>query len=314
MNPLTPNHDTTRIAGPVNGHDLRSGSGSPAADRARRLRELHRGPEPLVLANAWDAGSAALFAALPGVRALATTSAGIAAGYAAPDGERLDLDHVLGVVARITDAVHIPVSVDLETGYGRSADEVADTVASVIEAGAAGINLEDADPDPARQGELFDPRDHAERLIAAGEAARSLGVPIVVNARTDVYWVKAGPPERRMDETVRRLHCYADAGADCVFVPGFPGPGVDRAEQVRMVGELLARYDRTPVNLLAGSTLLTVADLAGLGVRRLSVGSALYRLSLAAARDAFDGLLRTGRPEELADAQRLGYDELQRMR
>lgn len=287
---------------------------------ARRFRELHQGSDVLVLANAWDAGSAALLAALPGVRALATTSAGVAAAHGVPDGERLALDHTLALVARICRTVDVPVSVDLEAGYGNNPEDVADSVASVIEAGAAGVNLEDGDP--AHDDRLLAPSAHAERISAARSAARQLDTPIVVNARTDVYWRGIGAPGKRFDETARRLRQYVEAGADCVFVPGFPGaaapagagadsaPDLDR--QRRLIGELVAHLDGVPLNLLAGTTDLPVDELRALGVRRLSVGSALYRLGMAAVREAMGELLTSGRQDALAGAKRLTYGELAR--
>jgi len=290
---------------PAGGH----ASGAQPA-MARRFRELHQSSDVLVLANAWDAGSAALLAALPGVRALATTSAGVAAAHGVPDGERLALDHTLALVTRICRTVDVPVSVDLEAGYGNSAEDVADSVASVIEAGAAGVNLEDGDP--AREDRLLPPSAHAERIVAARSAARQLDTPIVVNARTDVYWRGIGAPNERFAEAARRLRLYADAGADCVFAPGFPGNAAGPEWQRRMIGELVAHLNGVPLNLLAGSTDLSVDELRALGVRRLSVGSALYRLGMAAVREAMGELLTSGRQDALAGAQRLNYAELAR--
>ena len=311
-------------------HLSSTGGHAPGAQpaMARRLRELHQGPDVLVLANAWDAGSAALLAALPGVRALATTSAGVAAAHGVPDGELLALDHTLALVARICRTVDVPVSVDLEAGYGNGPEDVADSVASVIEAGAAGVNLEDGDP--AREDRLLSPSEHAERISAARSAADQLDTPIVVNARTDVYWRGIGAPDDRLAETARRLRLYADAGADCLFVPGFPknaalgtgagagtasgaAAGMDPERQREMIGDLVARLDGVPLNLLAGSTDLPVHELRALGIRRLSVGSALYRLGMAAVCEAMRELLNSGRQEALAGAQRLTYTGLARM-
>jgi len=297
-------------------------SGTPGAQRAmaRRFRELHQSTDVLVLANVWDAGSAALLAALPGVRALATTSAGVAAAHGVPDGERLALDHTLALVARICRTADVPVSVDLEAGYGNRPEDVADSVASVIEVGAAGVNLEDGDP--AHGDRLLPASANAERIAAARSAAGQLDTPIVVNARTDVYWRGIGAPDVWFAETARRLRLYADAGADCVFVPGFPGTGsaagggaragADLERQRGMIGDLVAHLEGVPLNLLAGSTDLPVDELRALGVRRLSVGSALYRLAMASAREAMGALLGSGRHEALAGAQRLTYAELAR--
>lgn len=276
--------------------------------RAREFAALHAGPELLLLPNAWDAGSAALLAAVPGVRAIATTSAGMAAAHGLPDGEVLALDHVLAGLALLTRRVSLPVSVDLEAGYGSTPAQVADSVASVIDAGAVGVNIEDGVPE--RADELLPAEEHAARIAAARAAAVNLGVPIVVNARTDVYWRRIGPADRRFAHAVYRLRGYVEAGADCVFVPGFPGRDVAADEAGAMIAELVAAVAGTPVNLLADPTLPSLRELADLGVRRLSVGSGLYRLAMAAARDATARLIETGRPDALAAADGLRYQEL----
>jgi 2-methylisocitrate lyase-like PEP mutase family enzyme len=276
--------------------------------RARAFAAMHAGPGVLVLPNAWDAGSATLLAAVPGVDALATTSAGVAAAHGIADGELLALDHVLASLALITRSVSLPVSVDLEAGYGNKPAEVADSVASVIDAGAVGVNIEDGAPGVPT--ELLPDEAHAMRIAAARSAADHLGVPIVVNARTDVYWRGIGPPEKRFAHTVYRLRSYVEAGADCVFVPGFPGADVSVAEARERIAALVGELDGTPLNLLASQSLPPVGELAELGVRRLSVGSALYRLAMAAMRDATAELLRTGSLAALAGADNLRYEEL----
>jgi len=274
---------------------------------ARRFAGFHAGPGVLVLPNAWDAGSAALLATVPGVRALATTSAGMAAAHGLPDGELLGLDHLLASLTQLIRAVTLPVTVDPETGYGNTPDEVADSVASVIDAGAVGVNLEDGRPGRA---ELLPAEEHAARIAAARSAAGQLGVPIVVNARTDVYWHRIGRPECRLAHAVYRSRIYAEAGADCVFVPGFPGPDVPGGQARELIAELVGALAGTPLNLLANPGLPPVGEVAELGVRRLSVGSALYRLAMAAVRDAATGLLAGGRLDALAGADGLSYQEL----
>jgi 2-methylisocitrate lyase-like PEP mutase family enzyme len=292
---------------PVSLNGMATASPAQAAS-AQLFRALHHQPELLVLPNIWDAGSAALLAQVPGVQALATTSAGMAAAHGIRDGEQLSPDEILAAVAQITRAVALPVSVDLEAGYGRAAPEVADSVASVIEVGAVGVNLEDGVP--ADQNRLLAPQSHAERIMAARAVAEQLGVPIVINARTDVYWRRIGPPERWFAETVHRLRRYAAAGADCVFVPGFPGPDPNAARGRALIGQLVRELDGIPVNLLADSALPPVADLQALGVRRLSVGSALYRLGMATVCEAAGTLLRSGHQNALQGAARLSYQEL----
>jgi 2-methylisocitrate lyase-like PEP mutase family enzyme len=277
---------------------------------AAQFARLHRGPGVLVLPNAWDLASAVLLEQLPGVRALGTTSAGLAGASGKPDGEEVSLDQVLGVVRQITAAVSVPVTVDFEAGYGAGPAEVARSVAAVLEAGAAGINLEDGSVGGPG---LDDAGLHAEKVAAAREAANRATVPLVVNARTDTYWRSVGEPADRLRETIRRLGRYRQAGADCVFVPGFPAAGLPAAEQRAAIAELVAALDGMPINLLARRDLLPVAELAELGIRRMSVGSGLYRLGLAAVRAAMRELLLSGDPAALATADELPYPELAKL-
>ena len=160
--------------------------------QAERFHELHQGPELLVLPNAWDVASACLFAGLNGCRAIATTSAGIAAGLGYLDGEQIRRDEMLDAVARIVAAVPVPVNADLESGYGPSAADTADTVDAAIEVGVGGINLEDGDQ--GAPDRLVDTQDHVAKIVAAREVAESRGVPVVLNARTDVYWRSSESP------------------------------------------------------------------------------------------------------------------------
>lgn len=172
----------------------------------------------------------------------------------------------------------------------------------------------------AGPGALLDPTAHAERISAARAAADRLGVPIVVNARTDVYWRGSGPAGGRFAETVHRLRLYAAAGADCVFAPGFPGPEADAPAGRAAIAELVRELDGVPVNLLAEPGLPPISELGALGVRRLSVGSALYRLGMAAVRDAVSRMVdcqmddgrktQEGGLDALRGAQRLTYPDL----
>jgi 2-methylisocitrate lyase-like PEP mutase family enzyme len=243
-----------------------------AAQRAKaeRLRALHRAPPILVLPNAWDAASAAAFAALDGCRALATSSGAIAAAHGHPDGERIPRDEMLAVVARIASAVDVPVTADLEAGYG----DAAGTAEAAIEAGAAGLNLEDG---------LGPVEEHVERIRAVRAVAGSAGVPLVVNARTDVFLRGDG----NVDEAVRRGNAYLAAGADCVF-PIM----VTEADAIRR----LAAEIRGPVNVLHRPGVPGVAELERLGVARVSVGSGLYRAALAHAETIVRDLLASAPP------------------
>jgi 2-methylisocitrate lyase-like PEP mutase family enzyme len=233
--------------------------------KAERLRELHRAPPILVLPNAWDAASAAAFAALEGCRAIATSSAAIAEAHGYPDGERIPRDEMLAAVARIARAVELPVTADLEAGYG----DPAGTAQAAIEAGAVGLNLEDG---------LGPVEEHATRIRAVRAVAESAGVPLVINARTDVFLRGDG----NVEEAIGRGNAYLAAGADCVF----PIMVSDAAAIRRLAAEI-----RGPINVLHRPDVPPVAELERLGVVRVSTGSGLARIALAAAERAARELL-----------------------
>src|SRR5215470_13318442 len=186
------------------------------AQKAALLKKLHYGPNILVMANVWDAISARIVEEI-GFPAVATTSAGVAATLGYPDGQRVSRDEMLQVVARVTRAVQVPVTADMEAGYGTAPEEMAETALALIEAGAVGLNLEDiTGDDESSQVELGL---QMEKIRAIREVSASAGVPLVINARTDVYLMPIGPAETRFERTVERLRAYVQAGADCVFAP-----------------------------------------------------------------------------------------------
>ncbi len=242
---------------------------SDSAAKAAKFRRLHHGPGILILPNAWDAASARVFEAA-GFPAIATTSAGVAASLGYPDGESIPREEMLAAVARIAGAVSVPVTADVEAGYGDSPAEAAATAAGVMAAGAVGLNLEDR-----REGRMLDAPAHAARVRAVRQAGEAAGVPLVINARTDVYLFEVGAPETRLEETVRRALAYRDAGADCVFVPGVShGPTIER----------LARAIGVALNVLGGPGTPPAAELQRLGVARVSTGSGPMRATLALVR------------------------------
>ncbi|MEV4478668.1 isocitrate lyase/PEP mutase family protein [Micromonospora coxensis] len=242
--------------------------------RAAQLRALHRPGSPLVLPNAWDVASARLVEAC-GAAAVATTSAGVAWSLGAPDGDVLGRDRALAPVARIAAAVTVPVTADVESGYAADPDGVARTVAGVLDAGAVGINIEDAAP--AGPVALRPVAGQCARIAAARAAADASGVPLFVNARIDTYLRQVGEPDERLAETLRRADAYLSAGADGVFVPGV----VD----VSTIAVLVDKVDG-PVNVLAGPGAPTVGALADLGVARVSLGSSLAEAAYDVVRRA----------------------------
>jgi 2-methylisocitrate lyase-like PEP mutase family enzyme len=239
------------------------------ADRARALRELHRPGDPVVLPNAWDPPSARRLAAT-GVAALATTSVGVAEALGYEDGERTPGEEMLAAVGRIAAAVELPVTADLEAGYGLSPEEL---VAGLLEAGCVGLNQEDTDH---TSGRLKDPDVHAERLAAIKEAGRAAGVDVVLNARVDSF-LRAAPgddPAAVVDDAIARGRRYAEAGADCVYPIAARG-----REAIRR----LVEGSGAPVNIVAVPGGLGRSELAALGVARVSFGGGLAELALEAA-------------------------------
>ncbi|MGW3347272.1 isocitrate lyase/PEP mutase family protein [Nonomuraea rubra] len=225
------------------------------------LRDLHVPGDPLVLPNIWDAASARL-AEAAGFPALATSSAATAAVLGYDDGEQVPAGEVLAAAARIVRAVRVPVTVDFERGYGLEPAELVERFAAT---GAAGLNLEDSRP---ATGDLVDAAEQADFLAAVREAAVSLGVDLVINARTDLFLRRPVPPEAQLAGTLERGARYLAAGADCVYPIGAGDPGVIRELAAGVPG---------PVNVAYGNGKLTKAELAALGVARVTFGPALQR-------------------------------------
>lgn len=259
---------------------------------ATRFRALHDPAAPLALANAWDAASARLVAA-SGAAAVATTSAGVAWGLGAADGNRVARDEALALLARVTAAVELPVTADIESGFGAAPEDVADTVARVLAAGAVGVNIEDAHPDPSAGSPLRPVEEQAARLAAARAAAERAGIPLYLNARVDVFLRGAGEEPGRLAETLRRARVYLDAGASGVFVPG--------VADSTLIAELTAGID-APVNILAGPGAPSVPELGALGVARVSLGSAVAEAAYALVGRAARELLETGTYESVREA------------
>jgi 2-methylisocitrate lyase-like PEP mutase family enzyme len=240
--------------------------------KAEQLRKLHRGPRMLVLPNAWDVISARIVEE-SGFPAIATTSAGIAATLGYPDGQKISREEMLGVVARIAKAVHVPVTADMEAGYGVTIDDMTQTVKAVVAAGAVGMNLEDVTA--SDEDSQVDLALQVEKIRAIRRATESLGVPLVLNARTDIYLIPIGPVETRFDRTVERLRAYREGGADCLFAPGLKDPDTI-AKLVRAVN--------APLNILLMPGMPTLRELENMGVARASAGSGVMRATLGLTR------------------------------
>jgi 2-methylisocitrate lyase-like PEP mutase family enzyme len=250
--------------------------------KAEELRKLHGGSRTLVLPNAWDAASARVLEEL-GYAAIATTSAGVAFSLGYPDGQRISRDEMLDMVERIARAVRVPVTADMESGYGTTPAEMADTAKAIIRAGAVGLNLEDVTGDT--ESSQVDIALQQEKIRTIREVSASLGVSLVINARTDVYLMPIGPEATRFERTVERLRAYRAAGADCVFAPGLS----DRA-----LIEKLVKAVGAPLNILVTPGCPPVPELQKLGVARASIGSGVMRTTLGLVRRIGKELLETG--------------------
>ena len=237
------------------------------AELAQQFLELHRGPRILVLPNAWDVASARIFEDA-GFPAIGTTSAGVANSFGYPDGQKIPREEMLAVVRRIAEAVEVPVTADVEAGYGTKPEEVADTARAVIAAGAVGMNLEDG---VEGKPELADVNRQKEIIRAVSEAAAGAGVPLVLNARTDIFLNSIGPAETRLARTIERLNAYGAAGAQSLFAPG--------VKDTETIGQI-ARGVSGPLNILATVGTPPVAELQRLGVSRVSLGSGPMRATL----------------------------------
>jgi 2-methylisocitrate lyase-like PEP mutase family enzyme len=231
------------------------------AQKADYFRRLHRGGPILVLPNVWDVASARIVEQA-GARAIATSSAGIAFALGYPDGQHIRCAEMVEVVGRIARAVDLPVTGDFEAGYGKTIEAVVENVRAVIAAGVAGINFEDGKGETVP--ELEDIELQSDKIRAIREMAASVEIPIVINARTDVFLAGIGETSGRFDHAVRRANAYRKAGADCLFVPGV----VDAETIARLVKSIDG-----PLNILAGPGCPAIPKLQELGVARVSVGS-----------------------------------------
>jgi len=267
--------------------------------KANAFRAMHRGGKILRLPNAWDVASARVFEDA-GFGAMATTSAGVAFSLGYPDGQKITREEMLARVGRISRAVGVPVTADVESGYGNRPEDAGRTALEVIEAGAVGMNLEDVMEDQALP--LAELSSQVEKIRAVKEAALKTGVLLVLNARTDVYLKEVGAPGSRYDETIRRLVAYRDAGADCVFVPGL--------RDTETIGRLV-RDVQCPVNILGGPGSPSVPELEKLGVARVTVGSSAMRATLGLVRRIAEELKSSGTYATLGGA--IAYGDVNRM-
>ncbi len=249
------------------------------SEKAARFRALHDGPGVFVIPNPWDVGSARILAGL-GFQALATSSAASASAFGRRDGG-LTRDEALGQARLIVDATDLPVSADLEKGFGDAPEIVAETIWLAAEVGLVGCTIEDA---TGNQGSpLYDVRLAAERIAAASQVARALQFPFILTARAHSF-LYAAPS---LDETISRLQAFEEAGADVLFAPGLP--------DLAAVGAVCAAVSK-PVNFMAGikGKSFSVGELAAVGVKRISLATSLYRAAMTGLLDAACEVKDTG--------------------
>jgi 2-methylisocitrate lyase-like PEP mutase family enzyme len=259
------------------------------AERARMFRALHERPGIFVMPNPWDAGTAKLFASL-GFEALATTSQGLANGLGRVDGAlAISREELIANCREIASATELPVSADLENGYADDPGEAATIIRLAADAGIVGGSIEDATGDSAKP--VYDFNLAVERVAAAAEVAHALPFPFTFTARAENFL----HGRRDLDDTVRRLQAFAAAGADVLYAPGLRD-----LETIRQVVAAVGK----PLNVVmsAADPELTATQLAGAGVKRISVGGALSRLAFAAVRDAAVAMLEGGSFRWVRDA------------
>ena len=264
-------------------------------EKAELFLKYHYDKEILVLLNSWDIGSSKLIEAC-GYKAVATTSMGIAASLGYPDCEVIQLSEMIDAITGIVNAVQVPVTADIESGYGSNLNEIIDSVNKLISTGIVGINIEDSiELNPV----LIDEMEFCERISAIRALSDSLGFHLVINARTDSFYTTSASPQEKLSESIKRGNKYREAGADCIFVQ----PVWEKETIATLVKEINA-----PINILSnpgiGAGILppSVRELQDLGVARLSMGSGLMKATLALIKKVADELSEKGTYNQLLES------------
>lgn len=262
-------------------------------EKAELFLKYHHNKEILVLLNSWDIGSSKLIEA-SGYKAIATTSMGIAASLGYPDCQIIQLSEMIEAITGIVNAVKVPISVDIEAGYGNNLNEIIDSVKKIIDTGIVGINIEDSiDLSPV----LIDEMEFCERISAIRALSDSLGFHLVINARTDSFYTSSGSTKEKLSESIKRGNKYRAAGADCIFVQ----PVSEKETISTLVKEINA-----PINILSNPTIgsevtPTISELRDLGVARVSFGSSLMKATLALIKKVADEISEKGTCNILLD-------------
>ena len=263
-------------------------------EKAEMFLKFHHDKEILVLLNSWDIGSSKLIEAC-GYKAIATTSMGIAASLGYPDCQVIKLSEMIQAITGIVNGVHVPVTVDIEAGYGENLNEIIDSVKKIIATGIVGINIEDSiDLNPR----LIDEMEFCERISAIRALSDSLGFHLVINTRTDSFYTSSGSTREKLSESIKRGNKYREAGADCIFIQ----PVWEKETISTLVKEINA-----PINILSNPGIgaglpPSVQELQDLGVARLSLGSGLMKATLAIIKKVADELSEKGTYNILLDS------------
>lgn len=263
-------------------------------EKAELFLELHHDDDVLVLLNSWDPGSSKLVEAC-GFKAIATTSMGISASLGYPDCQAIPFEEMLGAVKKISRSVTLPVTVDIEGGFGKDIKQIVNNIEKVLSTGIVGINLEDS---VNLNPKLMDESEFCERISAIRKLTDSRGIHLVINARTDAFLTASGSSEECLAESIKRGNKYRVAGADCIFVPN--------VVQADMISALVKEIN-APINILSNPTNAAglappVKQLKDLGVARLSVGSSVMKSTLLLIKNIAEEMLQKGSYDNLSEA------------
>lgn len=265
--------------------------------KASQFRDMHKGPGILTLPNAWDVITARIFESA-GFPAIGTTSAGIAATLGYVDGQKIGCDEMLRAVRRIVSSVRIPVTADIEAGYGATPGEVVENVERFIESGIAGINIEDSIN--GSRGAQEPACRQAEKIAAIRVLADQVDIPLVINARIDSMHRGGRDKEALLEETFHRAELYLKAGADCIFVFG---------EQDKSTISRIVQAVDGPVNILVGALTPSIRELKELGVARVSIGPGAMKATLSLVKQIADELMTEGTYESFIHVP-MSYQEM----
>jgi 2-methylisocitrate lyase-like PEP mutase family enzyme len=264
--------------------------------KTKQFRQLHENSCIFVLPNAWDSISAKIFEEC-GFKAIGTTSAGIAVSQGYSD-RNIPFKKTIATIKQIVDSVNLPVSADIEAGYGETVEEIIETVRQVISVGVVGINLEDSTNNP--NDPLYDISLQKKKITAIKELSESMRLPLFINARTDMYWLNIGDPSSRFQETIKRANTYQEAGADCIFIPG-----VSNVEMIKALRKEIS----CPINLLAGPDSPSLEEFSKRGIERISCGSGPFRATATLLKRISEEIINHGTFHQMTD-NILSYDEI----